>query len=202
MRSLNKLNELEKQFLKEKNLKAAHVFDATKILSAKEWKSQIKKTECEVAFCATSCTKDTDHRLKTKAGHCALCNPRNLYHQRSYRKPGDIYVVYSKELGFCKIGRSEDVGSGLQRVTKLNRDAYGNAKDWLLKYYAHVPSALCGWAENEILNLLSSYKVHDLHYQRGSKFETAREIVNCAPSHAVRVAKKVIKHCERLANEK
>lgn len=202
MRSLNKLNEFEKQFLKDNNLKAAHVFDATKIFSAKEWKAQIKNTECEVAFCATSCTKDTYHRLKLKAGHCALCNPRNLYHQRSYRKPGDIYVAYSKELGFCKVGRSEEVGTGLQRVAKLNRDAYGNAKDWLLKFYAIVPSALCGWAENHILNLLSAYKVPDLHYQRGSKVETAREIVKCAPSHAVRVAKKVIQHCERLTNEK
>jgi len=202
MRSLNKLNELEKQFLKDNNLKAAHVFDATKIFSAKEWKAQIKNTECEVALCATACTKSTDHRLKLKAGHCALCNPRNLAHQRSYRKPGDIYVAYSKELGFCKVGRSEDVGAGQQRVAALNKSGYGNVNDWLLKFYAIVPSSLCGWAENEILNLLSSYKVPNLHYQRGSKVETAREIVKCAPSHAVRVAKKVIRQCENLANEK
>jgi hypothetical protein len=198
MRTLVKLNQYEKQFLKKYKLKAAQVFDATKIFSSKEWKYQIKETDCVVALCATSCTKNIHHRLKLKAGHCAMCNPKNMGFQKTYRSPGDIYVAFSKNLNLTKVGRSKKIGIATRRVSDLNRQGYGETKDWVLKFYAEVSSAFCGVIESEIHNLLGPFKVDNLEYQRGRDIELSREVFNCSPTHATRVAKKVIKQYESL----
>ena len=199
MRNLNKLNEYEKQFLKDNNLKALHVFDATKIFSAKEWRAQIKNTDCEVALCTTACTKSKDHRLKLKSGHCALCNLRGLAHQISYRKSGDIYVVYSKKLGLVKVGRSEKTGIGDERVVSLNRQAYGGAKDWELQWSTTVVKA--GEVESEIHGLLAAYSVDGLQYRKGSTVTVCREVFNCTTQYALRITKKVIRQSERRLSE-
>ena len=200
MRSLNKLNELEKQFLKDNNLKAAHVFDATKIFGTKEWKTQIKNTDCEVALCTTSCTKSSDHRLKLKSGHCALCNLRGLAHQISYRKPGDIYVAYSKKLDIVKVGRSEKIGVSGERLVSLNKQAYGGAKDWELKWCATVVKA--GKVESEIHSLLATYSVEGLQYRKGLSLTVCNEVFSCTTSHALRITKKVIRQNENLSSER
>jgi hypothetical protein len=75
------------------------------------------------------------HRIRTRGGHCAQCNPANIGFTERETANGYVYIAGSRRGRFIKIGATRDVA---QRERQLRTERYGGASDWLVLVYDRV----------------------------------------------------------------
>jgi len=172
-----KLTKIQIKFLQKHNISVNQVFDATG-LSKIEYRALMKEGGFVVATGVTRCKKG-NHSLKTRAGHCVLCNPACLAFQKRHETPGDLYVFYSSSKRLVKVGVAEDA---YERVISANKQSYGNIDDWKLKFSIRVLNA--GQAEKIIHDALAEYKKQRYFLKDGS-WVLAQEIFACSVKIAI-----------------
>jgi hypothetical protein len=165
------------EFLVKYDIEVTDVFDATG-MKKKEWRDAIEDTDYILVMNAGFCNKEY-HNLKTRAGHCAICNPRNVRLQQRYYDSGYIYVAHSDTLDLIKIGVSKDPDS---RVEVMNNQGYGDFYDWTLEYYKYLSSPYK--VESLAHNYLNDYRF-DITFERLGITETSREIFDCTTEEGI-----------------
>ena len=176
-----KLNKYQIKFLEQHNIAISQVFDATG-LSKSEYKGLMKEGGFVVATGVSRCKKG-NHSLKTRSGHCAICNPANLAFQMRHEISGDLYVLYSSSKRVVKVGVA---GDAEERVISANKQSYGNVDDWKLKFYVNVLNA--GQAEKVIHDALSEYRRQRYFIKDGVQV-LEQEIFSCSVKYAIEAIK-------------
>jgi hypothetical protein len=180
-----KLTKDQKVFLKEFDISLDEVFDA-KYYSSSEWKSFVKNSHYKVVVGVTPC-KDYGHVMRTKGGHCAICNPRNLRFQARHSEDNEVYVMHSPSTGLTKVGIAE---CAYTRQDSLNAMGYGKISDWNVNYWSRI--AVAGKMEHLVYLKFKKYHYPIQHDLENSS--VANEIYNCPP-------KKIIKFIEEVVSE-
>ncbi len=165
------------EFLVKYDVEVSDIFDATG-MKKKEWREAIEGTDYKLVMNAGLCNKEY-HNLKTRAGHCAICNPRNLRLQERYYESGYIYLAHSETLDLIKIGVSNDPEN---RVLVMNDQGYGDFDDWTLEYneYSSKPYQI----ESAAHNYLNDFRF-DITFERLGITETSREIFDCSVEEGI-----------------
>lgn len=157
---LAKLDKFQRAFLKEKRVPESLLFDASG-MGPSEYHSLMKEQGKLVAFGVRACKKE-GHTLRTRNGTCVQCSPRALDELQNYYLPAHIYIAGSQIEKLTKIGRSRQP---LKRLTVLNADAYGGARDWRVLCSVLVDSA--GTIESELRSSLDCFAVHGTYWKDG-----------------------------------
>jgi hypothetical protein len=120
------------------------------------------------------------HRIRTRAGHCAQCNPANIAYQRRWRAPAYVYVAGSLSAGLLKVGVSENIN---QREDMLRRGhKYGSITDW--EILAHIEVEEGGRVEHDTLTKLRRYRVFE-PYDKDGVVQVGIELIRCSLSRVL-----------------
>lgn len=180
------LTAAERKFLVSQSLNENDVFDA-KGRAIKRVKEEAERLEKKLII-GTPC-KAAGHRLRTRAGHCAQCNPANLAYQNRTSIRGYVYIAYSKKLNLIKLGSSTDYET---RIRMLNSISYGNTNDWHSMYWAIVDNS--GKVENGAHRELQKYAV-ETTYMKDGHSQISRECFKCSKAIAMSA---ILKSLEKL----
>jgi hypothetical protein len=180
-----KLTKDQKAFLKEFDISLDEVFDA-QYYSSSEWKSFVKNSHYKVVVGVTPC-KNYGHVMRTRGGHCAICNPRNLRFQARHSDDNEIYVMYSPSTGLTKVGIAD---CAYTRQDSLNAMGYGTISDWKVIFCSRI--AFAGKIEHFVYLKFKKYHYPIQHDLENSSVAT--EIYNCP-------YEKIIKFIEEVINK-
>ena len=136
------------------------IFDARGMAQA-GWKRKAKQAGKSLAL-GNGCTNG-GHRLKTRAGHCAQCDPRRLAFLERHSSVGWLYIAGSSDKQLIKIGTCTNRN---QRCDRLCSTGYGGASDWKMLYWVWVAGA--GALETSTLAKLYRYRVSHEYMKDGA----------------------------------
>ena len=94
--------------------------------------------------------------------------------------------MFSPNTNLIKVGTAD---SAEDRLVTLNKQAYGDIKDWELSFYIRVTNA--GFAEERIHNILLEHNEKRYFYKGGSMV-LAKEIFSCSTEIAITSIKSVL----------
>jgi len=180
-----KLTRIQLNFIKKMGLKIEDTLDATGLRTS-EYKSEMQKKGKSIAYGVSACKK-AGHTLKGRHGHCVQCHPQGLSHQRRYTESGDVYVAWSENGGFAKIGTAKNAYS---RLSTLKKHKYGGQKDWTLELIYECTEA--GTLENNVHKLLKKYELTGVLYRRELQTECT-ELFKCTLRQAKGALEKAVK---------
>ncbi len=172
----------EIEFLSKYGLTQKDVYDA-RYSPSDLWKERMRELNKSVAL-GVKCKYG--HRLRTRSGHCIVCDPAKFGFWLRHRKPGYVYLAASKSAKLVKIGQSDDVQ---MRNASLNQYAYANASDWEMLTYFYIDAS--GKIESEIHGKLKAYQVY-VDYFKGNEEQLAREAFACHPEKALQAINAVV----------
>ena len=175
------LSQDEIFFLEKHNVSPEKVFDA-KNLSKQEYRCIMKQQGKIVAFHVTPCKK-AGHQLRTRSGHCIMCDSTSLGFQKRNDFSGFVYFAYSSKSKLLKVGFSQYPS---ERIKSLNAQSYGNVKDWELKYLMISPMG--NVLENQIQLKLTRFSTKEL-YPKTEHFTETKELFRCDINKAIEVLK-------------
>lgn len=87
MNKNSKYNQLDQEFIKKHKIPHSALFDANG-LSKKEYVLICKEKDIPFSYNTSPCKKG-GHQIRTRHGHCLVCNPEYLLRYRSYLKKDD-----------------------------------------------------------------------------------------------------------------
>jgi hypothetical protein len=148
----------EKALLEQYDVPDAVVFDARRIEHYK-WRQIASSLEPKpLVYIAEGRCVHEKHRLCFSDGRCVQCRPMGLVYARrhnSYTSPkGFVYVAESAALAQVKVGFTEGDDNVAAR---LNREGYGDARDWVIKH--SVPCKSASVVKAKAHEILSSHYV-------------------------------------------
>lgn len=169
------LTDSELSFLRRHDLTPDDVFDG------RNWRTWYWKQEAErlgkPIVLATECGK-AGHRLRTRAGHCAECDPKKLAFLRRHSSTGHVYIAGSLSGKLIKIGTCGDCE---QRWKQLNAEHYGGYGDWQMLFFITVERA--GELEHRARGKLRRHAVTSSYFKDGFSQE-ATELLRCSYKQA------------------
>jgi hypothetical protein len=163
-------------FLKSQGLAESDVYDGRNQSGAR-WRAGVRATG-QTLVLGAHC-ENVGHRLRTRSGHCAQCNPANISYQNRYNSTGYVYIAGSLRLKLLKIGTAVDIN---QRLDNLIQQSYGGIRDWEMLFYAKVESG--GRVEGNALAAMSQYSLR-LSYKKDGRDQQATEIIRARFSAAL-----------------
>ena len=179
------LSQEQIDFLNLHNISRDKVFGATKY-TQKTYRALMKEGGFIVATGVTKCNEG-HHSLRSRSGHCVMCNSATLSFQKRHKNIGDLYVMHSPNTNLVKVGIAD---SAEERIVTVNKQAYGDVKDWRLVFWIRVTNA--GYAEGRVHTLLSEYS-EERYFYKGGSMVIAKEIFSCAPEYAINSIKEILK---------
>jgi T5orf172 domain len=121
------------------------------------------------------------HRLRTRPGHCAQCDPKKIAYQQRFSAPAFVYIAGSLTGRVVKIGSCIDVP---QREHQMQAESYGGYCDWKVLFHTvSIPEA--GRIEHNARSSLHSYRINGPYYKDGSR-QIADELLKCSFGEALR----------------
>jgi len=179
------LTKSQKEFLKNHGIDLDKVFDATRY-TQRTYRDLMKEGGFVVAAGVTKCSQGHDS-LRTRSGHCVMCNPASLSFQKRHTNIGDLYVMRSRSTKLIKVGIAD---SAYDRVISLNKQGYGDIKDWELAHVVRVTNA--GYAE-EVIHARLLFHAEERYFYKGGTMVLAREIFSCSVRDAIKEINLLIK---------
>ncbi len=171
-----KLTTFEKNFLAHEGIPLSEVYDARG--EPIGWhKNEMKRIGKRVA-CNTTPHSPCGYSLKTRHGHCIICNRQALSHIARYNQLGIVYVAYSKTRNLIKIGCTENL---IEREASLRNQSYGGCNDWKIEHDRFTKEM--SRIENEVHIKLHQYAVTAL-YEKDGDFQEANELYICSIEQA------------------
>jgi hypothetical protein len=164
------LTKRQLEFLEKHDISLGAVFDASG-MSRREYRPVMKALGKDVAIGVRPCAS-AGHTMRTRTGHCVVCDPAVLAYQRRWRTKAFIYVAGSRSLKAVKVGLTSHVEN---RMFSLKYLCYAGADDW----------TLLGWVETENAGL-REYKAQKLLSRFASPQSYSRngQIVDCLETFA------------------
>ncbi|MGD1036763.1 MAG: GIY-YIG nuclease family protein [Roseiarcus sp.] len=182
------LTASELDFLKSQNLSADDVCDGRN-QSATRWKAGVRAAGLTLVL-GTACSRG-GHRLRTRSGHCAQCDTRNLAYQGRHHSSGYVYIAGSLSAKLLKIGTAIDIE---QRKSNLRHQAYGGIHNWDMLFYAKVENG--GKVEGEALRLLQRFKITRT-YEKDGSLQEASELLQTSFPNAIKALAETIGDSKR-----
>jgi hypothetical protein len=183
---LSILTAEEKAFIKEKGLSPSDFYDARGETQS-VYHEKAKAMGCNFVVCMGRC----GHRLKTRSGHCIMCNTAYISFQKRNSGKGKVYIAFSGK--YTKVGLISGTSKELleHREYQLNSEGgYGSRTGWqLVKSWNLEKNA--GKVEDEAHRLLQKYKANKSYIYSGEKRD-AQEIFECSIQEAIDAVKKAI----------
>lgn len=119
------------------------------------------------------------HRIRTRAGHCAMCDTAKIGYMKRHEASGIVYLATSKKGHLVKVGMTERLA---ERVEQLNSYRYGGQSDWVLKKHKRCERA--GYHESQIHKILASWR-HDCEYYKDGTWQSCYEVFACSEAVAI-----------------
>lgn len=173
------LNQEQINFLIQHKVPSEKVFDA-KNMSKQDYRSKMKRLGKIVAFNVTPCKK-SGHQLRSRSGHCIMCNTSSLGFQKRNDFSGFVYFAFSEKSKQLKVGFTE---SPNKRINSLNAQSYGNTTDWIIKHLVFTPFGM--HLENQIHQKLYQFATKEL-YPKTKEFTETRELYRCDVEYAMKI---------------
>lgn len=173
-----KLTQEQLNFLKEQSISLEEVFDATG-MNKKDYLDHMRANNLLIAYGVSPCRKG-GHTLKTRYGHCVMCDTSKIAYVKRKRQQGYVYVAISLKEKLTKIGCTNNV---FNRVKKLNDASYGDISDWQLFVYSHQQSM--GEVEHNIQKEFTCHQVVRKFFKE-NKMVDASEIYDINPIDVLR----------------
>lgn len=180
------LSKSQINFLNSIGVNKEETFDATGY-SKSEYRIAMKEFGLKIAYGVTPCKKE-GHTLRTRYGSCVQCHPLHMTFQKRNEDGGHIYVAYSIEKGYIKIGSTKNAKT---RAKSLREQNYGGFSDWVISYSIEV-SELAGQIEFEIHKKLENYQINGDYYKDG-KLQKSREMFFYPVEKAIKEIRNYIK---------
>src|SRR5690554_630136 len=120
---MSTLGANEEAFVARHRISPLKLFDATG-LTSREYKLVMKDLGKTFAFGVSPCRNG--HALKTRHGHCVMCDPAKIAFAQRHSNEGFVYIFGSLSEKVLKVGVTSDVD---QRIRSLNYFSYGGASD-------------------------------------------------------------------------
>jgi hypothetical protein len=118
------------------------------------------------------------HRIRTRAGHCAQCNPASIAFTARENSPGNVYIAGSLSGRLIKIGTTGDIA---QRMRQLRAQQYGGFGDWSVLISIRVNDA--GQVERGVSSQIRGKRVFNGYIKDGRE-QVAIELIQCSFSAA------------------
>lgn len=177
------MNDFEFDFITEQKLNFNYFFDAKGLPLTQSLKDEMKLNDKIFAFNTAQC--DNGHTLKSRSGHCIVCDTKNIHFTLLNYKEGYIYIAGSLSSKKIKIGATSNIE---KREKYLNENkGYGNINDWKILYHVFTPKM--GKHEIIIHNRLIKYNEAPIKYFRNNEFILAKEIYRCSYEKAYNIIK-------------
>lgn len=177
-------NSEEIAFLEKYNISHEKVFDAMGMRKS-VWTELISGGDYALAHRTTPCKK-YGHTLRTRAGHCAQCNPANMNYQGRYHEKRNLYLAQSLRGDIFKVGISKN----LKEINKtLNSQMYAGEWDWLIIWSECVDDA--GRVEAAVKKMLAPYAV-EVEHIRGGQLQKTTETFRSKKDLIVELIKRVV----------
>lgn len=171
------LSESQLAFLNSHNVPLSLVFDASGMRTADYKRVMGEEGKC-FAIGVTPCARG-GHRLRTRAGHCAQCDPAKIAYMLRHVSPGYVYIAGSVVGQLLKVGATESIGG-----RRVSIRGYADLFDWQILAHAHCAGA--GKIEGHIQTRLARFHVHR-DYRKGPRRQTCYELFRCNFSRALDV---------------
>lgn len=176
---MTQLSDDQVAFFKRHGISDEEVFDATG-LGRKIWPQKMKQGGQRVAVGVASCKKG-GHQIRTRAGHCAVCDPSKLAFSRRAYETGHVYLLHSKLCDLYKVGFTTNMST---RLPNLLSQAYGETNDWrVVRKSQAIPNA--GKVEQAIQEKLQEFRAEGLYAWRAGKAQESRECFRCSKEVAL-----------------
>ncbi len=165
--------------------------DETLDVSSYSSKSERKKAANEVGAKVTYGYTPHIHCgfcLKTPSGNCIVCNSAYLAYEQRHKDGGTLYIAYSIEKGYIKVGSTTKI---TDRSKTLRQQNYGGFTDWVISFSTSVPHS-AGEIEFEMQKSIKEFLVNGEYFKDG-KMQLTKEMFNYPVEKAIREFKKIIK---------
>jgi hypothetical protein len=170
------LTTSERTFVERHRIGILGVLDG-RGLSKVEYRS-LAKEQGKTLILGSPC-RYAGHRLRTRSGHCAECDPRNIAFQNRYHAEQFVYIAGSLKGKLIKIGTTNDAD---QRQRSLRFEAHGGYRDWSMLYTAYAKEA--GKVEQQIKDKLANFQTVR-RYSKQDCTTDAIELFECSFSRAM-----------------
>jgi len=164
------LDERELMFLARYGLSVEQVFDG------RGWSQKACRVEAKsqgkTLVLGSPCHK-SQHRLRTRAGHCAQCDPKKMAYEARHFVSGYVYIAGSKRKQFIKIGSTGCIDD---RKRTLRNQYYAGAWDWNILAWIRVVNS--GSVEHDVSKSLSASSMA-AEYLKDGRVQVASEIFRC-----------------------
>jgi hypothetical protein len=176
-----KLSKEQLNFLNSQRISTSLVFDASGFSTTE--RTVFMKHEEKYFYFGGALCKKAGHSLRTKAGHCIQCDTSKIAFMLRSSAEGFIYLAFSPSNKLIKIGYCKE--SPFDRAAQLQKDAYGNIKDWEVKQHKWL-DINAGKIEFSIHTELERYQKL-VTYPRNGQMVECREIFSCNLKFAKKV---------------
>lgn len=170
----------EIEFLGHHGISIDEVIDVTGMARIGQ-KRAMEARNARVAFGDAHCRQG--HRLKTRTGHCPVCEPKKLASERPHGAESSVYLCASDN-GLIKIGYSVDPK---ERVSRLNREKFASCSSWRLVFALQADEA--GEVERRAQGYLSPFNTRETYMKNGGKIATY-EVFSCSIANAIDAVKR------------
>jgi hypothetical protein len=181
-----KLTDEQIKFLNSHGVNESQTFDATGYKRS-EYKEAMRELDLQIAYGVTPCEKG-GHTLRTKSGHCLQCAPLNLTFSKRDNDGGILYIAYSAQSGYIKIGSSQSIDT---RAKTLRQQNYGGFSDWVI-HDSFFVTRLAGQIEFEMHRRLKNHLIKS-EYHKDGKMQKSREIFDYPAEKASKEIRKIAK---------
>lgn len=127
------------------------------------------------------------HRLFTRSNNCCMCNPATIAFQLRHTQEGWVYLAYSDWLGAVKVGCTRDLDD---RISQLNVQGYGGARDWLV--YEQMYVSEMGKVEADIIAAMPGEPI-SANYSHRFSGERCKEVFETSLRNGRQVFRKITK---------
>jgi hypothetical protein len=180
---VTKLTQEQKEFLDDHGISLGSVFDA-RGMTRQVYHDEMKALGKVVAIGVTPCARE-GHSIRSRHGHCIVCNPATLVFQERWDQDAFVYVAGSLSLRVVKIGFASDVEN---RITSLRVLGYAGADDWMALYWVETKHA--GHHEYKAQQLLKIFAA-PTKYVRDDREVDCLETFACDATHAIDAVRSV-----------
>lgn len=183
------MTEAELEFFEYHKIDLLRVFNAQGSRLTKSLKIKMKYKDFYFAYNTYPCSKNQNHTIKLKTGHCAFCHLKGINILKREHGKGFVYIATSRWGQWIKIGCTTNFE---KRQKSLNENkGYGFRADWVILAVARVDEM--GVREREIQNFLIIYREYGIQYYRGKELVISNELFRCSYEKAYNVLEKFCK---------
>jgi hypothetical protein len=176
-----RLDSQQRVFLFENRIPIDEVFDASSGWPRRVYSIVMRTHGHQVAVGVVPCKNG--HRMRTRSGHCAQCNPARLAFQKRYHEAHYIYIAQTGE--YIKIGSTYDIDR-----RALSLDGYGGLSGWIMRDSDYVNDA--GQLESIIQSRLEPYRVLEFTVKEDGRLQATYELFRCTYRQAKKAYREVL----------